>query len=57
MLFRSHACIAVYGDGERMIHRRKPVIAPGEMETLILEKRQLAAYRDLRQITVTIEEA
>ena len=52
-----HACIAVYGDGERMIHRRKPVIAPGEMETLILEKRQLAAYRNLRQITVTIEEA
>ncbi len=51
------AYIGVYCNEERVIHRRKPVIAPGEMETIILEKRLLTAYSNLQQITITIEEA
>ena len=47
--------ISVYYNGERMMHRRKQVMAPGEMEEIILQKEKLAAYPDLQSITVKIE--
>lgn len=47
--------ISVYYNGERMMHRKKQVMAPGEMEEIILQKEKLAAYPDLQSITVKIE--
>lgn len=49
--------VSVYFDDERMIHKKRPVAAPGEMEEVILEKEQLMSYPKLSQITVKIEEA
>lgn len=48
--------VSVYFDDERMIHKKRPVAAPGEMEEVILEKEQLMSYPKLSQITVKIEE-
>lgn len=49
--------ISVYFDKERVIHRKRPVVAPGEMEEIKLEKEKLLAYPELKTITVKIEEA
>lgn len=48
--------IAVYFDDERVIYRKRPVLAPGEMEQIELKKEQLESYPDLKQITVKIED-
>lgn len=48
--------VSVYFDDERILHRKRPVMAPGEMEQVELEKEQLQAYPELEQITVKIEE-
>ena len=47
---------AYFGD-ERVIHRKRPVVAPGEMEELKFKKADLLKYPDLETITVKIEEA
>ena len=47
--------VSVYFDDERIIHRKRPVVAPGEMEQIELKKEQLEAYPDLKEITVKIE--
>ena len=49
--------ISVYFDDERVLHRKRPVVAPGEMEEIRLEKARLLEYPDLKTITVKIEEA
>ena len=49
--------VSVYFDGERVVHRKRPVLAPGEMENVKFKKTQLAAYPDLKTITLKIEEA
>ena len=49
--------ISAYFDDERVIHRKRPVVAPGEMEEIKLTKEQLLKYPDLQTITVEIEEA
>ena len=49
--------VSAYFDDERVIHRKRPVVAPGEMEEIKLEKEKLLAYPDLKTITVKIEEA
>ncbi|MDO5350817.1 MAG: FAD-dependent oxidoreductase [Lachnospiraceae bacterium] len=49
--------ISVYFDDERVLHRKRPVVAPGEMEEIKLEKAKLLSYPDLKTITVKIEEA
>ena len=40
-----------------MIHRKRQVVAPGEMEQIQLTKEMLLKYPDLKTITVKIEEA
>ena len=50
-----NAFISVYLDGERVIHRKKQVMAPGEMEQVILQKQMLAAFPQLKKITVKID--
>ena len=49
--------ISAYFDDERVIQRKRPVVAPGEMEEIKLTKEQLLKYPDLQTITVKIEEA
>lgn len=48
--------VSVYFDEERVIHRRRQVVAPGEMEEVKLTREQLLQYPDLETITVKIEE-
>ena len=47
--------VSAYFDDERVIHRKRPVVAPGEMEEIKLTKEQLLQYPDLKTITVKIE--
>lgn len=51
-----NCCIATYFDNELISKRKRPVMAPGEMEQVILDKKKLAAYPDLKNITIKIEE-
>lgn len=48
--------ISVYFNEERIQHRKKQVMAPGEMEQIILKKQELEKYQGLKTITVKIEE-
>ena len=47
--------VSVYFDDERVQHRKKRIMAPGEMEQIILQKKKLADYPDLKTITIKIE--
>ena len=47
--------ISVYFDGERVSSRKKRVLAPGEMEQVILTKESLEKYPDLKEITICTE--
>lgn len=47
--------ISVYYNEERMLHKKKQVMAPGEMEEIILQKQKLQEYPNLESITVKIE--
>ena len=49
--------ISVYLDEERIMHRKKNVLAPGEMETVLLRRGQLLEKQGLKIITIKIEEA
>ena len=49
--------ISAYFDDERVIRKKRPVVAPGEMEEIKLTKEQLLKYPDLKTITVKIGEA
>ena len=42
---------------KRVMRRKRPVVAPGEMEEIKLTKEQLLKYPDLKTITIKIEEA
>ena len=39
-----------------MMRRRRPVVAPGEMEEVKLKKEQLLKYPDLQQLIITVKE-
>ena len=47
--------ISVYLDHERIIHKKRPVVAPGEMEEILLKKSQLQEHSELAHITVKVE--
>nr|WP_316614208.1 FAD-dependent oxidoreductase [uncultured Ruminococcus sp.] len=47
--------ISVYFDNNRVRHQKKRILAPGEMEQVILTKKNLDEYPDLKAITVKIE--
>ncbi|MBR2371339.1 MAG: FAD-dependent oxidoreductase [Clostridia bacterium] len=49
--------VSTYFDDERVLRRKRPVVAPGEMEEVKLTKEQLLKYPDLKTITIKIEEA
>ena len=48
--------IAVYLNDKRILHRKKKIMAPGEMEQVILTGKQLLEIPDLQQITICLEE-
>lgn len=47
--------VSVYFDDDRIRHQKKRILAPGEMEQVILTKKNLDEYPDLKTITVKIE--
>ena len=49
--------VSVYFDDEQVQHRKKQIMAPGEMEQIILKKADIQKYPDLKKITVKIEQA
>lgn len=48
--------IDVYYNKKRVLHKKRPVVAPGEMEEVILERLSMEACMDLDRILITIEE-
>ena len=52
----SHPGDKMYLDEERVLHRKRPVMAPGEMEDVKLRKEELLKHPDLKTITVKLEE-
>ena len=49
--------IVVYAGDEVIFSRKRPVLAPGEMETVLLKAAALKAHPEIDHITVTLEEA
>lgn len=49
--------VRLYLDDEAVASRKRPVMAPGEMEELKLTQAALAAHPDLKQIHIAVEEA
>jgi len=52
-----NCAIRVVLDGKELMTLKKQIVAPGEMEQVVIKKEQLLAYPDLKQITIKIEEA
>ena len=48
--------INVYMNGNRILHKKRPVMAPGEMETLLLKKADLLSYGEPESLEIRIEE-
>ena len=48
--------ISVYYDGKKISSRKKRVLAPGEMEQVVLKKNSFVAYPDLSEIVICTEE-
>lgn len=49
--------ISVYFDEVRMLHKKRQIMAPGEMENVRITREQLMDVPDLKKITLKIEEA
>ena len=52
-----NCCISTYYNDTLISKRKRPVMAPGEMEQVILKKEDLCNFADLDSITIKIEEA
>jgi len=50
------AWIRVYFDRELILEKRKKVMAPGEMEEILLKKDKLIQNPDLKEIVIRIEQ-
>lgn len=48
--------ISTFFNDERVMHKKRLVMAPGEMEDIVLEKKKLLVYPDLKTITIKVEE-
>lgn len=51
-----NCAVCMYFDDECVVRRKKMVVAPGEMENMVLKKKDLAARPNLKKITLKIEE-
>ena len=52
-----NCAVCVYLDDELLQKKKRPVMAPGEMEQVILAKEKLGTHPDLGRIIIRIEEA
>ena len=52
-----NCCIGVYFNNKQALLRKRPVMTPGEMEEIKLEKAQLRLHPELKTITIKVEEA
>ena len=52
---RENCYISVYFGNKRVIHKRKPVVAPGEMESIVLTKAMFDANPDCEYVRVCLE--
>lgn len=52
-----NCCICTYFDDTLVSKRKRPVMAPGEMEQVVLKKDDLTSLDSLKSITIKIEEA
>lgn len=52
-----NCCIVTYADDIEIGRKKRPVMAPGEMEQVILNKAKLSEFESLGHITIRIEEA
>ena len=48
--------VSVYFGDERVMHIKKRVLAPGEMEQVVLTKEKLLSYADMKEITIKLED-
>lgn len=48
--------ISCYFDDERILHKKRKILAPGEMEQIKLTKEQISSAPSLKKITIQIEE-
>ncbi len=55
-VFKDSAITMYFGD-EQVLKRKKQIMAPGEMEQVIIQKSKLADFPDISEITVKIETA
>ena len=49
--------VAVYLDGERVLARKRPVMAPGEMEQVVLTRQMFREHGEVTAIRILTEEA
>ena len=54
-VYKNHY-IATYFDDTLISRRKRPVMAPGEMEQVVLSKEKLREYTDIKKITIILEE-
>lgn len=47
--------VSVYLDKERILHQKKQIMAPGEMEQVKLSRKKLEEYKGLKEIIIKIE--
>jgi len=50
-----NSSIALYLDENRVINKKRPILTPGEMETLILKKEWFAKYPNTKKIILKLE--
>lgn len=55
-VIRNHY-VCVYFDDERILHRKRKIMTPGEMEEIQLHKRFFEERPNLKMITIRVEEA
>ena len=48
--------VVLYIDGEPVLKKKRRVMAPGEMEELVLTKKALSAHTDIKSIEIKVEE-
>ena len=48
--------VVLYIDGEPVLKKKRRVMAPGEMEELVLTKKALLAHTDIKSIEIKVEE-
>ena len=49
--------VVVTFDGEPVVQEKRPILAPGEMEQVVLTPAMFAAHPNVQDIKISIEEA